>query len=232
MNPIKKNTAAIILAGGSGTRMGMDVTKQRLILRGKSLLYRSVLAFSECRDIDSIVVVVRGDEIDFAGEELSHIPKLHAIVIGGNTRSESAEHGFMAIPDTTDYVAIHDAARPLIKPSDISLIVNAAQKFGAATAASSVTDTIKLVNSEGGIISTVDRDTLRRAETPQVFSVALYKRALNEARGEAVTDDNSLIERLGETVRCVDIGGYNIKITTPIDLKYAEFLLSEGGSCV
>lgn len=232
MNPIKKNTAAVILAGGSGTRMGMDVTKQRLILHGKSLLYRSVLAFSECRDIDSIVVVVRADEIDFASAELSGLPKLHAIVTGGDTRAESAECGFLAIPDTADYVAIHDAARPLIKPSDISLIVKCAQKFGAATAASSVTDTIKLVNSEGGIISTVDRDTLRRAETPQVFSVALYKRALNEARGEAVTDDNSLVERLGETVRCVDIGGYNIKITTPIDLKYAEFLLSEGGSCV
>lgn len=229
MYPDKKKTAAIILAGGSGTRMGMGVTKQRLELLGKSLLYRSALAFSECPDIDSITVVVRSDEVDYAKEELRDIEKLYAVVIGGETRAKSAECGFLAIPGDCDFVAIHDAARPLIKPSDISLILASAREAGAASAVSCVADTVKAVDEMGMIISTVDRDKLRCAETPQVFSVALYKRALIQNDGAAVTDDNMLIERLCEPIRCVDLGGYNIKITTPIDLKYAEFLLTNGG---
>ena len=229
MYPDKKITAAIILAGGSGTRMGADVTKQRLTLMGKSLLYRSVVAFSECPDIDSIVVVTRTDEVEFAKGELAGVSKIHAIVTGGDTRAKSAELGFIAIPKGCDYVAIHDAARPLIKPSDISHIVKAAYEFGAATAVSAVTDTIKLVDSCDMIASTLDRNTLRRAQTPQVFSSTLYKRALMANDNTSLTDDNMLIELLGEPVKCVDIGGYNIKITTPIDLKYAEFLLTLGG---
>ncbi len=229
MYPYKKRTAAIILAGGSGTRMGMGVTKQRLCLFGKSLLYRSALAFSECPDIDSVTVVVRSDEVEFARSELEGLSKIHAIVTGGDTRLKSAECGFMAIPEDSDFVAIHDAARPLIKPSDISLIVKNAYEHGAASAVSVVTDTVKAVDADGMIASTLERDRLRMAQTPQVFSAILYKRALDENGDTAVTDDNMLIEHLGEPIKCVDIGGYNIKITTPIDLKYAEFLLSLGG---
>lgn len=229
MYPNEKRTAAIILAGGSGTRMGTGITKQRLSLLGKSLLHRSALAFSECPDIDSITVVVRSDEVEFAVAELEGLPKVHAIVTGGDTRAKSAECGFMAIPEDSDFVAIHDAARPLIKPSDISLVVRTAYEFGAASAVSQVTDTVKAVDDKGVITSTLKRDALRRAQTPQVFSVALYKRALAEKGDTDPTDDNMLVERLGEPVRGVDIGGYNIKITTPIDLKYAEFLLFSGG---
>ena len=229
MNEInKQGVCAIILAGGIGSRMRSDTTKQRMTIFGKTVLYRAVEAFQLCQDVDSIVVVSREEEIDFAREELAGIDKQHRIVPGGAVRAESARAGFAAIPDGTAFVAIHDAARPMISPEAISGVIAAAKSTGAATAVSVVTDTIKRVDDNGMIVETLSRDTLRRAETPQIFSVSLYKRAC-EACGAAasVTDDNMMLESIGVPVKTVDVGRTNIKITTPEDIKYIEFLLGE-----
>ena len=226
-------TTAIILAAGAGTRMGGDVTKQRLVINGKSVLRRAVEAFVLSPVINSVVVVSRNDEIEFAKEELADISeKPIYFAIGGKNRAESAKLGFMAIPKESEFVAIHDAARCLILPDDVSRVVESAVEFGASCAAGRVVDTIKRVDSFGGVVETVDRENLRRMQTPQVFSTRLYASALQrieDSELEFITDDCMLLERCGVTVRTVDVGSYNFKITTKDDILYAEFLLNSRG---
>lgn len=220
---------AVILAGGIGSRMGSEVTKQRMLLGGRTVLYRTVEAFESCPDIQSIVLVVRECEKRDITEELGDgFSKLCAVVIGGKTRAESARAGFYAIPEDTAFVAIHDAARCLITPSDISTVIKVARQHGAATAVSAVHDTVKRVDSNGKIIETLDRAQLRAAETPQIFAVELYRSALSQlGEGVCVTDDNMLLESLGIPVYSVELKDENIKITTARDLEYAEFVLGK-----
>lgn len=220
--------AAVILAAGSGTRMLSDVTKQRMYIRGESVLHRSVRIFSECENINSIVVVCRADEMEWAESELSDILKPCSIISGGKTRAESAKLGFWAIPDDSDFVAIHDGARCLVTRDIIESVVSAAVFSGAATASTPVTDTLKRIDTNSKIVETIPRESIYSASTPQVFSTSLYKKALSMAENiEAFTDDNMLIEALGHEVVCVDTGRENIKITTPDDISYAEYILGK-----
>ena len=113
---VRPHTTAIILAGGSGKRMDSHVTKQRMSLLGISVLKRSVLAFEHCEDITDIIVVTRADEVEHFRCELEDIGKLRGICAGGESRSMSAKRGFELVSERAEYVAIHDAARPLIRP--------------------------------------------------------------------------------------------------------------------
>nr|MBE6545066.1 2-C-methyl-D-erythritol 2,4-cyclodiphosphate synthase [Oscillospiraceae bacterium] len=205
--------------------MGLEITKQRLCILGESLLKRSVKAFSNSDIIDFIVVVCRENEIAWAKQELCGIKKTVKIVSGGKTRAESARLGFASIPGETDFVAIHDAARCLVTERMISDVVSAAEKHGAATAATPVVDTIKI--AEGGFVfETVPRDLLFSVQTPQVFSREIYESALDARPDDAlITDDNMLVENIGKRVFLVDTGRQNIKITTAEDIKYAEYIL-------
>ena len=223
-----KKVAALILAAGMGSRMNSNVTKQRLILCGKSVLLRSVEAHIASRLVDTVTVVCRSDEVDFVRAELSKLDKKPTyIIVGGKTRAESARLGFESVKDMADYVSIHDGARCLITPEMIDNVILAAIEYGAATAATPITDTVKLTDSDGKIKSTVPRENLWAAATPQVFSSELYQRALslNDTLCDTVTDDNMLLERLGTFPVCVDTGKENMKITTPEDLALAEFLI-------
>lgn len=223
----KPIVTAIILAAGSGTRMGAEVTKQRRELCGSSILYRSVNAFSSCPDITHIVVVSRHDELGWAREELGKFDKLGAIVPGGKTRAESVKLGFAAIPNDTEFVAIHDGARCIIKQAEISEVLEMAYLYGAATACTAVTDTVKVVGDDGMINSTLSRENLFLAQTPQVFKKTSFAEALLRVDpSEQITDDNMLIEKMGGRVYPVDIGRENIKITTADDLGYAEYILN------
>ncbi len=224
-------TVAIILAGGSGSRMRSDITKQRMLLCGDTVLYHSVHAFDMCPDIDSIIVVVRNDELEEIHKELlCRVKKPINIIIGGNSRAESAKKGFLAVPTDADFVAIHDAARCLISPIDISKVVVSAYEFGSATASGLVYDTIKVVDSDGFIHSTLNRSELRRAMTPQVFAYQLYKKALENAEDlSIITDDNMLVEATGAQIKCVEVSLDNIKITEMSDLGYAEYLIKQRG---
>ena len=229
MSGIGNKTVALILAGGSGSRMKSDTTKQRMTLCGSSILWHSLKAFDMCEDISSIVLVVRADEIEFAKSEVQKgINKPTKVVVGGNCRAESARYGFLSIPDDTDFVAIHDAARCLIKPDDISLVVRAAYQNGAATAVCAVYDTLKVVDADGFIDGTIDRQIVKRAMTPQVFSTDIYKRALAKCPDlSIITDDNMLIEGIGAPIKCIEVSADNIKITDNFDLEYAKILLGE-----
>ena len=222
----KPKVTAIILAAGNGSRMGSDMTKQRIVLCGESVLFRSVKAFDACSEIAHIIVVSRDDEIDWAREELSGFGKLFDVIPGGKTRAESVKRGFLELPYDTEFVAIHDSARCLIRQEDIKRVVDKAYSYGAATACASVTDTVKAVDNDGMINTTLPRERLYLATTPQVFDKKTFIDALAEIDPtEQITDDNMIIERAGGRVYPVDIGKKNIKITTAEDLSYAEYIL-------
>lgn len=224
----KKRVCAILLAGGSGSRMKADITKQKMIISGESVLHRSARAFEECRLVDAVCVVARDGEFDFVRSELSDITKFIGIAPGGETRFFSAVSGFSAFCGDFDFVAVHDAARCLVTPSLIDKVVSAAFIHGAASAVSAVSSTVKRAES-GMIVATEPRDALLFAETPQVFSTELYAEAIKNATEKSlcVTDDNMLVEALGIGVYAVEADTENIKITTKRDIKYAEFLLGE-----
>ena len=221
-----KKTAAIILAAGSGTRMGTDKTKQMLKINGKSVLKHTLLAFEASKSISEIVVVCRDGEQNFVNNELQNIDKCSAVVIGGKCRAESASLGFYQISDDVEYIMIHDAARCLITPYEIDLIAEAVYEHKAATASVAVSDTLKRCNGQM-IIETVTRKDLRAVQTPQAFERQLYSCALAsvEVLDETITDDNMLVESLGVAPYCVETLPSNIKITTSYDLELAEFIL-------
>lgn len=227
---LNENVTAIILAAGSGTRMKLGITKQRIVIDEESVLRRTVRAFDFCDAINSIIVVVRSDEMNFAKSELSDLEKVKKIVVGGENRVESAKIGFCAVGADCDFIAIHDGARCFITDDMIKAVIRDAKMYGAATASCSVTDTVKQVDKNGDIVSTVDRNTLVLVQTPQVFKTDLYKKALenNELFDSAITDDNMLLERIGIRVHCTDTGKENIKLTVKEDLKYAEYLVNGG----
>ena len=227
----RPKTAAVILAAGLGTRMkGTEGrTKQLLTLDGKPLFMHSVLAFDASPYIDELVLVVRKDEYREVRRILKayKLKKSLRLISGGDTRQASARRGLDAISDKMEYVAVHDAARCLITSDMIADVVTAAHANRAASAGALVTDTIKRVNKDGYVEKTIDRSTLFRAQTPQVFECNLYRAATYSAieKNQAVTDDNMLVELIGQTVKMVDCGSENIKVTTKEDLMLARLIL-------
>lgn len=225
-----KFTSAVILAGGSGTRVGADRTKQMIELCGKPLVVHTLLAFEACAYIREIVVVARRDEIEryeaFRAEY--GLTKLTKIVTGGDMRRQSAKNGFDAISEKADYVAIHDAARALVTPAQIGEVVLAAHAHGAAIAATRATDTVKYA-ADNCIAETLDRNDIWLAATPQVFRDEIYRAAAYTAEkdGFDATDDASLVEHIGIGVYLVDCGAENFKVTVGSDLLRAEILLKE-----
>ena len=174
----KPYTVAIVLAAGIGARMKSDKTKQKMLLLGKSILKRSVLAFSNSSTIDQIIVVCRADEIDFVKGEVKDISKPIEVVVGAATRAESAIRGVDSVEEKKGFVLIHDAARCLITPDDIDKVSYAVYQYGAATASSPIYDTVKTVGENGKIDQTLPRDMLRAVHTPQAFSLELYRKAI------------------------------------------------------
>ncbi len=224
-------TAAVVLAGGSGQRMGSDMPKQFLSICGVPVLVHSLRAFAACKSIDEIIVVTREEDIPKT-EELCrdyNISKVTAIVAGGKTRAESAANGFRSVSEGMTYVAFHDAARCLITPRQIKDVATAAYAYRAATAATPVTDSIKTANRYMMIENDVPREELWAAGTPQIFHCVYYAAALREAeKNEAsVTDDNSLMELIGQRVKLVDVGPDNFKITYRHDIARAESVLRD-----
>jgi len=229
----RPHTAAVILAGGSGSRMKSEngLTKQLMLLDGIPVLVRSVKAFDTCEYIDELVVVARKEEAASVALLLKEygVKKPCRVVRGGETRRLSALRGLEAVSDKTKFIAIHDAARCLITPGMIADVVSAAYAHRAATAACAVVDTLKRVNSEGYIMETIDRNAVFRAQTPQVFECDLYRAAAYSIDKNApeTTDDNMLVEQLGQRIKVINVGEENIKLTTPMDLDLAECILRE-----
>ena len=222
--------SAIIVAAGGSTRMGISDSKQFIPLLGKPAISYTLSAFQSCALISEIVVVSRAQDIDriFALSQECGFDKVIAVVEGGACRAESVKNGILAADAQAQYFAIHDGARPLITTEEITAVVEAAFETGAATVGTTVTDTIKVADENNVIVNTPERSTLRAVQTPQVFEKELYSFALSDADDlESVTDDCSLIEKMGGEVLIVEGSRENIKLTTPIDVLIAESILSK-----
>ena len=222
-------TAALIVAAGSASRMGFD--KLLAPLGGEPVILRTMRAFQNCEDIDGIWVVVgeqRGTRIK---ELAAGLTKLRGIVPGGAERHLSVWNGLQALPGDCELVAVHDGARPLIQPGQISRCVAMAEKMGAAASARRVTETVKRADAAGLVTEAVERDGLWIMETPQVFRLGLLREAYAGviAAGGLVTDEVSAVQEAGHAVRLVENGSPNPKITLPGDLETAVGLLGVGG---
>ncbi len=228
---IRPYTTAIILAAGSGKRMGAETAKQFLPIYGTPALAHTLIAFEKCKYIDEIIIVTQNEHAALARSivEQYKIKKFTHIAQGGEERFDSVLNGMTAIGEKTGFVAIHDCARCLITPTQIAEVVSAAYAYNAASAGSPVKDTVKRVSPDGFILETPERSQMWNAATPQVFSAAMYRAAAISAKKDRLspTDDNMVIERIGQRVKMVNTGYENIKLTTPEDIPIAEAILEK-----
>lgn len=211
--------------------MGTSESKQYLPLKGKPILVHTLELFERMEEVGEIVVVAgSGDEERCRGLAASHgLRKVKAVVSGGSERQHSVYNGILQLGDRTDWVMVHDAVRPFVTSSAVKSCCAAAETHGAAVLAVPVKDTIKQVDESGIITSTPDRRSLWAIQTPQAFRRGLLAEAHERARAEGFvgTDDAMVVERLGARVAVAQGDYTNIKITTPDDLPYAEFLLAQ-----
>ena len=221
---------AIIAAAGTGSRMASDLPKQFLQLAGTPIIFHTLKPFELCDSIQEVIVVLPPEaSAAFLAQAGKHdLRKLTRVLPGGVTRADSVKRGLMAIRSATaEIVAVHDGVRPFVTVEEIEETVETARRDGAAILATPVTDTIKVVDGQA-VVETLARQNLRQALTPQCFRYELLRQAYDTAdvNDPALTDESSLVERLGHKVTIVDGSPRNIKITTPRDLLIAETFLS------
>lgn len=232
--PDPKNfTSAVICAAGSSTRMEKlmgEPRKQFMELDGLPVVARTLMAYEAANTVHEIIVVAREDELPlYEGfKEKYGLSKLTKVVKGGATRQESARLGSDEVDERCKFVAVADAARCLTTPEEIQRVCHAAYQYGAASAGIKATDTVKVCDKSAFIESTPDRNYVWLAQTPQVFSVSIYRTAAYVCRDEEVeaTDDNSMAEYIRVPVKMVACSRENIKITEPTDVTFAEAILA------
>ena len=223
---------ALVLAAGQGRRMGAETKKPYLLLAGKPILFHTLREFEKCPSIDRIVLVVEKHEIEHARSSIVEAfgySKVAGIVAGGLKRQDSVWEGIKAITGDCELVIVHDGVRPFISQVLLQKAIDVTRESGATVVAVPVKDTIKVVSREKEVLQTLDRKTLWSVQTPQTFNHDLLKRAHEKARQDGFygTDDASLVERIGVTVKVVDGSYENIKITTPEDLVLGETILQQ-----
>ncbi len=237
--PEKKQDCVLLLpAAGQGLRMGGPKKKPYLLLAGRPVIVHTLQACLKARVFSRLAVIVAPDEEKIFAEEI-FLPYFKdtlpvQIVPGGKTRQDSVFYGLKALKSFVEeetIVCVHDAVRPLVTPSLLQRVIDAARLYGAAIAAVPVVDTVKEVDQAGNVLVTLPRERLVAVQTPQCFRYSLLWQAHCRAGAEPASDDASLVERLGLTVRVVPGSYQNIKLTTPTDLLLAEQYLAnpEGG---
>lgn len=220
----------LIVAAGSGRRMGAAANKLLLPLAGRPVLAWTLDAALACGAIEWIAIVGQPVDAEAVAAIVAAARPDRPVqwVLGGDSRQESVRRGLEALPRQAEGVLIHDGARCLVEPSLFAACAEAVGRGEAVIAAAPVSDTIKQVDGEGRITATPEREGLWAAQTPQGFPVRplveAHARALQE--GWSVTDDASLFERLGRAVRVLQAPAANIKLTTPFDLAVAEALIA------
>lgn len=223
-------TIAIIPAAGFGVRMKAGIPKQFLKLDGKPMLAITLEKFNNCPLVHGIILVVPASDIDFCTREIVKeysLGKVLKVTAGGERRQDSVRAGIEAVEGYYDCVVIHDGARPFVTPETIKRSIESMRNQRAVITAVPAKDTVKNVNEEGYVSHTLDRKSLWLVQTPQVFRYDDIRDAHKKAEAEGwdeVTDDAMLMERLGIPVKVVMGSEENIKVTTPHDLEYAEFL--------
>jgi 2-C-methyl-D-erythritol 4-phosphate cytidylyltransferase len=218
---------AIIVAAGSSQRMGFD--KLLAILGDKPVLAHTLDAFERTSCVRDVILVTRAERL----EEMQKLVRqnkssktLH-VIAGGTHRQDSVRAGLERLPAESTYVAVHDAARPLVMPEQIERVFALAQQHGAAALAEPITDTIKRVDENLFVSGGVSRDGLYAMQTPQIFSRELIVSAYADvaAQGLSITDEVSAVEQLGAKVLLVPNDEFNVKFTYPRDLLLAQSVL-------
>ncbi len=221
--------SAIIVAAGKSERMGGGADKAFLNLGPKPVVAWSLLAFEKNADIDSIVLVVRKDQITAAKAvaRMFGISKLAKVVAGGARRQDSVQIGLKEVDSDTRIVVVHDGARPCVGQEIISDVVKGARRGAATVAGCRIRDTVKFVEKGTTVTRTVDRAKHWAVQTPQAFPFRMLRAAYAavEAGGQEVFDDAQAVEISGEAVKICESEKPNIKITTPEDLQVAAALL-------
>ena len=231
-----ERTLAVVLAAGSGKRMGSKTKKQYMSIAGRPVIYYSLKTFQDSF-IDEIVLVVSPGDTRFCQKEIVEkygFDKVRHIVEGGKERYHSVAAGLNSVSDF-DYVFIHDGARPMVTAEILDRSLVCVRRYGACVAGVRVKDTIKIADREGKISATPNRNIMWAVQTPQVFAYPLIKEAYTLllsreeeilASGVAVTDDAMVVETLtGRPVKLVEGSYKNIKITTPEDIQIAEIFM-------
>ncbi|MCC8108115.1 MAG: 2-C-methyl-D-erythritol 4-phosphate cytidylyltransferase [Planctomycetes bacterium] len=229
------DVSVIVPAAGSGERMGAGPRKPYLTVGGEPILLRTCRRLHELTDVFEIVVVAHPGDIDQIQQELwtdLHAVGVELIVPGGQTRAQSVWNGLEVVSAKAEVVAVHDAVRPFFSLDTMRALVSTARRRGAAVPVSPFLDTPKRLEGDK-ILETVRRAGLVRTGTPQVFRSDLlieayeYRMRTGEL-SDRITDDSQLVEAMGAEVAAVLDGDFNIKITSPTDLRLAEALLAAG----
>jgi 2-C-methyl-D-erythritol 4-phosphate cytidylyltransferase len=221
--------SAIIVAGGSSQRMGFD--KLFAVIAGEPVIAHTIRAFERATAVNEILIVAREQRHDEIRKISSYagFKKIRAIVPGGERRQDSVRAGLDQIDRETKYVAVHDAARPLVTSEQIERAFEQCRVHRAAALAQPVNDTLKRADADLLVVGLVDRHQLYAMQTPQIFERKLIEDAYRGVYTEkaSVTDEVSAVERLGHKIALVLNDDFNFKITYPRDLPVADFILRE-----
>lgn len=221
--------SAILVAGGSSQRMGFD--KLFALIAGEPVLAHALRAFDRASSVSEIIVVAREERHDEIRKLIvdAGFKKVRSIVHGGDRRQDSVRAGLRRIRRRATYIAVHDAARPLITAEQIERAFEQCRIQGAATLAQPVSDTLKRAGANLLVVGSVDRNELYAMQTPQIFERRLIEDAYRAVYEEniSVTDEVSAVERLGHKTALVINDDFNFKITYPRDLPIAELILRE-----
>ncbi len=216
--------SAIIVAAGSSRRAGFD--KLSAPLAGRPVIEHSIRAFERTQCVDEIIVVGRGAILDLLRGLTGRFQKVRAIVQGGERRQDSVRAGLKAVSNM-DFVAVHDAARPLITGKEIERVFAAAVEHGAAALAAPVGETLKIADRNQCVIRSIDRENVFAMQTPQIFARDLLVEAYDRVAKDslAITDEVSAVQHAGGHAIIVRAEDHNPKITFPNDLAIAELIL-------
>ncbi|ERM99786.1 2-C-methyl-D-erythritol 4-phosphate cytidylyltransferase, chloroplastic [Amborella trichopoda] len=224
----EKTVSVVLLAGGQGKRMGVNMPKQYLPLLGQPIALYSFYTFSRLLEVKEIVVVCDPSYEDIFEDTTQEICVDLKFALPGKERQDSVFNGLQEIDRSSELVCIHDSARPLVSSGDVKKVLKDGLLNGAAVLGVPVKATIKEANSELFVVKTLDRKTLWEMQTPQVIKPELLRKGfeLVHSKGLEVTDDVSIVEYLNHPVY-ITVGSYtNIKVTTPDDLLLAERILN------
>jgi 2-C-methyl-D-erythritol 4-phosphate cytidylyltransferase len=222
-------TSAVIVAGGSGLRMGSDIPKQFLELKGHPVLFHTLMKFDCINEIDEIIIVVPQNLKESSEKQINEfdLKKPFRVKSGGRTRQESVKEGLSCISAESSKVLIHDGVRPFVKKEEIRSLINELDFFDGVILGLSVVETIKKTDDQNIVSQTIPRDNIFLAQTPQGFRVSVLKKVHEWALedGLVLTDDAALLENFGFRVKVLEGSRENIKITTPSDLEFGKKIL-------
>lgn len=223
---------AIIVAAGKGTRMSAGMNKLFMRINGKPLLAHTLQIFQSCKAIDSIIIVTGRQEMQLCKEQILDtygFDKVDKLVCGGGERQQSVLNGIRSLNESCSIVVVHDGARPIVSDGIIERCIEGAELYGAVSAGMPVKETIKLVNEEGFVEYTPERERVWITQTPQAFKMDIIREAHETAniKGIKGTDDAFLVEHMGIKVKMIEGNYENIKVTTPEDLIIVETIINK-----